>query len=395
MIRATKGKAFETRHADIKQAIDERIRAKRYITTIPSSRSLAAEFGVNYKTVEKAVSALVKAGMLYRVRGKGTFVASKKEQDRKGQVEKAVIGLVVPDISSNSWMQSAIQGIQSAMEQRCGHVILKAHRQDLRLEREAIRSLEAGRVRGLIALPAVTTDGDDNRRMFAGLRCPFVLIDRYFDDVETNFVGVDNFCGAAEAVRYLIGLGHSRIGHVTGVPAQSAKDRIEGYQQALTQGGIIGRAEWLRHFRENGTPEEADAAWRHWMALAPRPTAIFAANDGMALQLFSAALRLGIRIPHDMSLIGFDDAPVMKIFDLSSVEQPFEDIGRMAVDVVWQAIADRRRTKVIHKILAPRLVKRGSTAAPAAEMNSGDQSLGVAAALDKPVRSDAPIPGGA
>ncbi len=174
-------------------------------------------------------------------------------------------------------------------------------------------------------------------------------------------VAIDNTAGAAEATRYLLGLGHRTVRHVAGpLVALDAKERVEGWRQAL---------------REAGAPEPAVLAG-DWSAssgyelggqLAAEPglTAVFCANDTMALGVVRALAERGLRVPEDVSIVGFDDVPEAGFYlpPLTTVRQDFGEVGRQAlstlVDRMSGAIPAGHRVRV-----APELIVRASAAGP-------------------------------
>jgi LacI family repressor for deo operon, udp, cdd, tsx, nupC, and nupG len=151
---------------------------------------------------------------------------------------------------------------------------------------------------------------------------------------KTSFttVRVDHVSGAAEATRYLIELGHRRIAHIRGPVGSVMSDhRVEGYRQALSEAGLPFDPDLV--FEGAFTVESGAAATDSIVAMADRPTAIFAANDQMAMGAAQALRRKGLCVPDDISLIGFDDERMAGLYDppLSTVCIPTYDIGYQAM----------------------------------------------------------------
>jgi LacI family transcriptional regulator len=168
---------------------------------------------------------------------------------------------------------------------------------------------------------------------------PYVVIDHQgFDDFSPTIIA-RNFVGAYNAIRYLSDLGHRRIVFVAGTPElASAIERLNGYKQALRDCGL----EFDPALVENGDFQQptAYAAATRLFALADRPTAIFAASDISAFGVYDAAYMAGLRIPQDVSIIGFDDIPQAANTHprLTTVRQPLYEMGRQATRMLLEEI---------------------------------------------------------
>jgi DNA-binding LacI/PurR family transcriptional regulator len=174
-------------------------------------------------------------------------------------------------------------------------------------------------------------------------------------------VAIDNTAGAAAATRYLLGLGHRTVYHVAGPPSHlDAKERVEGWRQTLTEAGAPVPAVLAGHW-------SASSGYRLGGPLAAEPglTAIFCGNDAMALGVMRALAERGLRVPDDVSIVGFDDAPEAGYYlpPLTTVRQDFGEVGRQAlatlVDRMYGAIPAGPRVQV-----APELIVRSSAAGP-------------------------------
>ncbi|NJP96115.1 LacI family transcriptional regulator [Nonomuraea sp. FMUSA5-5] len=177
-------------------------------------------------------------------------------------------------------------------------------------------------------------------------------------------VGAGNWNGGLTATRHLLELGHRRIAIITGPDsALSSRARLDGYRTALDMAGVpadpelIGRGDFLI---EGGL-----AAAHRMLCLPDRPTAIFATNDGQAIGVYHAAHRLGLRIPDDLSVVGFDDLPSMRwaIPPLTTVRQPLSQMAAAATRMLLQ-LANGEELAQSRIELATELVVRDSTAPP-------------------------------
>lgn len=185
-----------------------------------------------------------------------------------------------------------------------------------------------------------------------------------------SFVDGDNVGGARAAVEHLIALGHRRIACVTGAAGLvSTRHRLEGYRQAMAAAGLPVDERWI--VDGESTKAGGRRAMENLLAMglgrdAEAPTAVFAANDVMAIGALLAAREAGLRVPDDVSIAGFDGIPMAEVVDppLTTVQQPIYELGRKLADVILTLLEAERRKEapVLQEIVPCRLVVRGSTA---------------------------------
>jgi LacI family transcriptional regulator, galactose operon repressor len=189
---------------------------------------------------------------------------------------------------------------------------------------------------------------------------PIVAVDHNVGSSDLPTIDSDNFSGAVAATDYLLGLGHRRIGFLSGRPdLESARLRESGYRSALKKAGIPVDPSLIQVGEYE--PETAKQATHALLGAAEGPTAIFAANDVMALATIDAARAAGRSIPGDLSVIGFDNVPESALCDppLTTIEQPIRQMGLEAVELLIGLIEERDDV-VTHRMLPTRLVKRAS-----------------------------------
>ena len=194
---------------------------------------------------------------------------------------------------------------------------------------------------------------------------PVVAVDPHTGPSNLPAVAADNLQGARLAVDHLLALGHRRIGMITGRPDLiSAQLREQGYRDAHAAAGVPVDEELLR---PGGyvTERSRQAAW-DLLNLADPPTAVFAANDLSALATLEVALERGIRVPGQLSVVGFDNVPESALSrpSLTTVQQPIRQMGHAAVEMLVRLISGQELLES-HLILDTALVLRGSTGRPA------------------------------
>jgi LacI family transcriptional regulator len=206
--------------------------------------------------------------------------------------------------------------------------------------------------------------------------CPIVAVDPNVGPSHLATVDSQNYEGAVTAVEHLIGLGHRRIGFLAGRPdLESARRREAGYRAALVAAGIEVDDALIQvgAFTEEAAVEPA----RRLLTMADRPTAVFASNDLSAKQVIEQAIALGLSVPDDVSVIGFDNIPESALTDppLTTIDQSIQAMGVAAVTMLIDLIEhpDRPASAPAHVTLPTELVVRRSTATPADATRRGER----------------------
>jgi len=193
---------------------------------------------------------------------------------------------------------------------------------------------------------------------------PAMVINNIVDDLDVNYIGIDNMIGAQTATDYLANLGHQRIATITGnLKTQAGAHRLEGFQKSIKRQGIEVKDEYI--IEGDYSRRSARLAAEKLMALDPPPTAIFAASDDMALEVIAVFLERGVKVPDDISIIGFDDNPssIYGPVALTTVRQPLFHMAEEAVKYLYNIMTGKRKA-MVQKVLPPQLILRDSCAAP-------------------------------
>lgn len=217
---------------------------------------------------------------------------------------------------------------------------------------------------GVILTPSISEDDELIGRL-RQIECPYVRIAAVSLDTPENMIETHDYVGAAEAARHIASLGHERIAHIHGPNTfLSASERLRGFKVGLAEYGLKLDPE---HVLKGGyTFESGMDCGRHLLELGTPPTAVFCGNDEMAVGVYQAARRAGLRIPDDLSIVGFDDLPIAtRIWPtLTTVRLPIVHMGRIAAQLLVSnhdrmAMEPPSATSVM-----PSLLVRDSTAAP-------------------------------
>jgi len=276
------------------------------------------------------------------------------------------IGVLLPDLYGE-FFSEVIRGIDAAARRRGYHVLISGFHSD-RAEIEAVLRALRGRVDGLIVL-SPDVDAQGLRRNLPET-LPVVLLntpmDRRVDGarpdgVDLDAINLDNHGGAFAMVRHLAALGHRDIALIRGPEENAdARERLRGYRDALRSLGIAPTdgLELSGDFSEDSGYQ----AGRRLLTLKPRPTAVFAANDSMAIGCLFALRDAGVEVPGDIALAGFDDIPIARYItpSLSSVHVPIAELGTRAMERLLHAVESKNGHERRQETVATSLVVRGS-----------------------------------
>lgn len=276
------------------------------------------------------------------------------------------IGVVVPGIVT-SFYPEVIRGIKATMDKAGYGVMLGLSEDDPSQERTVIDFLKGRKVDGLIIAPCGVEKSPDHITSLIRSGLSSVLIDRYFPDLDSDRVTTDNIAGSYEAVKYLLGLGHKRIALVRAqYDFSSTVERVGAYQQALQDHGIPFDPGLILktpfHFGDEEYQIDPGTV-RTIMAMKDRPTAAFVIHDMLAIGFINMAVKLGLRVPEDISVVGFDDLKIVPytLVPLTTVAQPKYEMGRIAAEILLAKIKDKGgKAKKEHIRLPAELVVRQS-----------------------------------
>jgi LacI family transcriptional regulator len=311
------------------------------------SKALNGRYGVAVETANRVKQIVQEMGY------ESSLVASSMRARNTG-----VIGILVPDFEpfSAEVLKGVAVGLHSTRFELLAYSGMRQH-SSAGWERRSLSRLSGTLIDGAILVTPTIIDVDTE--------VPIVAIDPHTGPADLPSVEADSQGGARQAVGHLIELGHRRIGFVAGRPdLRSSRLREAGYRQSLADARIPFDASLVRvGLYEHDISRETAM---ELLSRSDRPTAIFAANDLSAIAVLHAAEELGIAVPAQLSVIGFDDIPEASRTTppLSTVRQPMQSLGAAAAEILV-SLMDGREPESRHVRFATRLVLRGTTAAPA------------------------------
>jgi LacI family transcriptional regulator, galactose operon repressor len=269
-----------------------------------------------------------------------------------------VLAVVIPDIT-NPLFAALFRGIEDAAAPAGYNVLLCNTDGSPDRERSHLHTLTARRVDGVVLASSFLKD--PAVRWLRHHDLPYVLVNRFSDEGQDPFVGSDDLVGARLATQHLVGLGHRRIAHLAGPATVSTGVlRRRGYLGALADAGLAAEPALTVEagYMEDGGARAAERV----LGRRPRPTAIFAVTDMTAVGAYGQARRMGLRIPEEIAIVGYNDVPLAARLDpgLTTVHVPVHEFGTVAARLLLEQIATETRPPR-QVIFTPELIVRGSS----------------------------------
>jgi LacI family transcriptional regulator len=275
------------------------------------------------------------------------------------QRQSRVVGVVVSALDNQFYAQ-LVAGIEQVLREAHFQIVVLGDNSDAEEELSGVPTYLAMRTPGVIMTPV----GAEATRMLRSHGTVVVEVDRQLAAEPGDGVVIDNERGGREATLHLTGLGHRRIA-LLGVDTAWTTDagRLKGYRTALKSAGIPFDRRLVARIPVNAADTESRI---EALLDEAAPTAIFAANNALAEQAWRVLRRRGLRIPHDVSLVGFDDVPWMEMVEppITVVDQPTVELGRCAARLLLRRLEGGTALPPALEVLQPRLVVRGSAGPP-------------------------------
>lgn len=338
--------------------------ARKHVTTL---RDVAELAGVSTSTVSRtlerpeAVAQETQRRVMEAVAACGYTPNISARNLRK--METRLITVMLPDVT-NPFFNEIVRGVERVAREH-GYYVLLADTENLPGHEAAYGSLLAARqTDGLIVLNGRIPSGLLPASGSSDKTPPVVVACEYVANLDLPTVQIDNIRAAREATELLLSLGHKRIGFIAG-PRWSvlSRDRLHGYRDAVLDAGL--KYDGTLVVSGNFSIVSGVVATNQLLALADRPTAVFASNDEMAIGTIRAARDRNLRVPDDLSVMGFDDIRFAAFMDppLTTVAQPGGDIGRTAMELLLKIMGNEL---IEHRriFLQTHLELRSSTACP-------------------------------
>ncbi|MDF2985862.1 MAG: transcriptional regulator [Eubacterium sp.] len=254
-----------------------------------------------------------------------------------------VIGVIYNEFNNSVYLKLA-NLLEKCASRYNYNMVFSSSNDDFNSKVRYIQYFTGGAADGLILFGSDTRDKELVQKVI-NTKFPLVVIENHFNDLKVNDIIIDNFSGAKKAVDYLIGLGHRKIAHITGnLNHRVASDRMNGYIEALNSAGIKYNKDYVI-YTDAGENTGASAMEKLYGIPEP-PTALFTFNDLQGYEAIQKAIELGLNIPKELSIVGFDNIYELLRFipsniRLASMKQPMEKVAEAAIELITENITDK------------------------------------------------------
>jgi LacI family transcriptional regulator, galactose operon repressor len=333
-----------------------------------TQRELAARLGLSYATVSRAFNGdeRVQEPTRRRVLEEAERIGFRGHSlARALRLKKSfAIGVIAVNSPHSYWTD-----VLAAMERQAravGYHVIICHREAGASSAEEIRFLLDRNVDAIVLSPHAPDEDLAALRQVVEAGTPLLMLNNILPNFTSHYIGTDSHTGSRQACEYLLELGHRRIAFAAGPPEDyTAESRLAGYREAMHAAGV--RAQDQQVIAGGWHREDGEAVARELMALPQRPTAIMCVNDPAAIGVYVELRRAGVRIPEEVSLIGYSGDRMGELLTppLTTVRQDVERLGRRAAELVLDLIQGRREGMIFEE-LPDELLVRGSCAPPAA-----------------------------
>ncbi|MEO0561455.1 MAG: GntR family transcriptional regulator [Chloroflexota bacterium] len=371
--------SYVSLHAQLHNTLRQLIISGRWENgeRIPSETQLAQHLEISRSTVRIALQGIEVEGLITRVAGRGTFVS----YDATSAIETRLVGFVTRSFH-NEIHQTLLSSVETELRSE-GYNIVFSKASNNQDEVEVLTQLLADNVRGVVlwANARTTPEQQEILRAYQDQGVPIVFIDRLVDGVEADYVGSDNYNGTYALVNHLIALGHRHIVYLSHNISNlyPIEERYRGYRASMSSRSLTPRDSWKitspnsTAFFETDLSALLDSQTSHFNiqiqnlieSVTPAPTAIVCANDALAILAMRAVRRMGLTVPNDISIVGFDDISLAAYLDtpLTTASQDAHAIGTLAAKTLLERL-DGVSTPVAHHLVPTKLQIRMSTTTP-------------------------------
>lgn len=335
---------------------------------IGTEHGLAREKSISRMTVRRASELLIDEGLLERRPGKGLYVRSCRPTNL-GPVTGSAGQIQV--VAGNLEWEPSVQisrGVQAVARGEGMQVQLYDARGDAGLDLEMIRRLPDSEARGAIIIALHSPAFNEALFTLKARHFPFVLVDQRLHDIEVPSVMADSYAGGYQVGQMLLKHGHTRIAFIGDLIAMTVRDRLQGLRDAISDARVLFDRSLVVDLvcgedRMGDWSPTVEQAAHDLMRRDDAPTAIFCSCDGVAKMLYRKLAQMNLRVPQDVSVVGFDDDPVAEWLPppLTTVRQPFHEMGKAAIDLLSNLMQNPDKP-VEHRTLPVTIVERSSVA---------------------------------
>lgn len=329
---------------------------------LPTEYDMVDMFSVSRHTVRQAILELEKDKYIYREKGVGAFCADRE----KDIVKEQKMIMVITTYISDYIFPYIIRGIEEVLSQKGYGVILFSTRNEKEKEAEQLKKLLNYNIVGAIIEPTTSAIENVNSEYYMELnkkKIPYIMINSFYEGLNKSYVDIDDEKGGYLACKHLLDLGHKKIAAVFKEDDSQGIKRKKGYIKALEEYNVnfdktlVGS---YKTFEEDFYPY---AFVKNLLSKGQdRPTAVVAYNDKIAVQIISAARELGLKIPEDLSIVGYDNEQIIASIingGLTTIDHPKEELGKLVATELLSIIEGEKES--FSYTYEPKLIIKKST----------------------------------
>ncbi|MDA3811649.1 MAG: GntR family transcriptional regulator [Spirochaetaceae bacterium] len=341
---------------------------------LPTEFELMNRYKYSRYTIRLALKELEKEDFIIRVHGKGSFINNVKGNLQHSKTsedgQKGLIGLV-NFFSHNYIYPEIMRGIEDVIYSKGYSLVLSNCNQDYSKEIESVRRLIDQGVKGIIIEPSRNSQITENHPLIKLLRdsgIPVVTTNWNPLDKHFSMVTIDDIRSGFEAISFLLKKGHRNIGMIYKKDVQAGRDRYQGYVNAMKSYGLKINPSHILSYTDLEEYDFSDQGYILTKKMLTEsenpPTAIFYFNDNLALQAYKAIQECGLKIPDELSVLGFDDYKAASLVNppLTTFEHPKSSMGRWAAYILLEEMEPSHRPMPKQMIFEPPFIERGSVA---------------------------------
>lgn len=329
---------------------------------LPTEQEIGQIFSVSRHTVRQSIVELEKEGYIYREKSKGAYA---KRLDKIKKTHSKLV-IVITTYISEYIFPYLIKGIQESLSENGYDILLLNTNNEKSKEREQLKKLLEYDVAGAIIEPTASALGNTNDDYYIELdknNIPYLMINATYNKDKQSYVIMDDEKGSYTLCNYLINLGHKKIAGIFKEDDIQGLERKKGYLRALSENNIEIDSTIIGNFKTYEEDFYVYAFTKSLLSRNDRPTSIMCYNDKIATKVIKVAKELGLKIPEDLSVVGYDnDENISQILDfgITTINHPKEEMGRKAAAMLLSLI--NKETEKVNYTYIPEILKKDSTA---------------------------------
>lgn len=338
-------KAKITKHEIIEQYYIELIKSKKVSPgeQLPTENEIAANFNVSRHTVRQALTYLSQEGWIYKEQGKGSFYSNRDELKAKKNKNVAVITTYISDYI----FPIIIKGIERELRKKGYNLLLFSSDNNIQNEEKCLENILNQEIDGLIIEPAQSSINKSYKKYIKNLdekNIKHLSINKGYDEIDSEYISVNDEEGAYKLTRYLLDIGHKNIAALFKSDDMQGLNRKKGYLKALSEENINVNFNNIGEYETKNQDEYIEEFMHNIINEKDRPTAIVCYNDKICYKVMNYCREKSIRIPDELSLTGFDDSNLATSSEIkmTTIKHPKKEMGIKAAEAIIDMIEGKR-----------------------------------------------------